>query len=198
MSWIDVLTVKENCQKTWLKGKSYDKLFCYKSYNYCTEHFSQRIDSSIVKRSTRMHHSTVKFSFSPFISWPPNLYQLGEQTQNHRHTHRQTDYYNSWPPIRLELIKWCAMNCCIYILQTNFTIVRTYINSYNYSLGTDKSCCINKKIHVIVSTKTESVSYACREYKGSKQRDCLVSYHIEMQPSNCQEIIRDDIRDKAH
>ncbi len=47
-------------------------------------------------------------------------------------------------------------------------------------------------------TKTESVSYACREYKGSKQRDCLVSYHIEMQPSNCQEIIRDDIRDKAH
>ncbi len=22
--------------------------------------------------------------------------------------------------------------------------------------------------------------------------------HIEMQPSNCQEIIRDDIRDKAH
>ncbi len=55
-----------------------------------------------------------------------------------------------------------------------------------------------QKIHVIVSTKTESVSYACREYKGSKQRDCLVSYHIEMQPSNCQEIIRDDIRDKAH
>ncbi len=81
---LDRRTVKE---KTWLKSKSYDKLFCKyftSVISYCTEHFSQRIDSSIVKHYTRMHHSTS-------ILWPPNF--PGEQTQNHR----PADYYNSWP-----------------------------------------------------------------------------------------------------
>ncbi len=56
-------------------------------------------------------------------------------------------------------------------------------------------------IILTVYTKTGSVIKRSSEYKGSKQIKvgCLVSNHIEMQPSNYQEIRDDTNRDnKAH
>ncbi len=51
---------------------------------------------------------------------------------------------------------------------------------------------------IILSTKTGSVIKRINYHKGSKQRGCVNQHAITLKPSHCQEIIQDDIRDKAH